>query len=182
MAKWPRGRASPDKSLSSFLDGSCWLKDLDPEGKCQTKRLSFAINGCADVCLLIAPLEVQQDSFTVAEAENKPWPPAKGHVKVAQTGLCLSWNSTALSFYLLTVAERCPLNTVPSFPVESAMKTSRVQQDRWLKKKKMNSHLLLFTERLSGGLFSWPGIWLFSKRIINSFVTVGVTLMLLRVH
>ncbi len=51
------------------------FQHFDPEGKHKTKRLSLAINGRASVCLLIAPLEVQWDSFTVDGADNKPWPP-----------------------------------------------------------------------------------------------------------
>ena len=54
------------------MDPALTYEHFDPEGKRDTKSLSLAINGRASVCLLIAALEVQWDSFTVDGADNKP--------------------------------------------------------------------------------------------------------------
>lgn len=54
------------------MDPVLTFEHFDPEGKHQIKKLPLAINGRANVCLLIAPLEVQWDSFTVDGADNKP--------------------------------------------------------------------------------------------------------------
>lgn len=53
------------------MDAVLTFEHFDPEGKHLTKSLSLAIIGRAGVCLLIAPLEVQWDSFTVDGADNK---------------------------------------------------------------------------------------------------------------
>lgn len=47
------------------MDRVVTFEHSDPEGKRQTKSLSLAINGCASVYLLRAPLEVQWNSFAV---------------------------------------------------------------------------------------------------------------------
>ena len=105
---------------------------FDLQGKHKTKSLSLAINGRASVCLLIAPLEVQWDSFTVDGADNKPWPPARVTLNCSKRPV---WNSTVISlFFPADCGWALPLNTVPSFPAERTMKTSGVQQDCWLKK------------------------------------------------
>lgn len=53
------------------MDAVLTFEHFAPEGKHLTKSLSLAIIGRAGVCLLIAPLEVQWDSFTVDGADNK---------------------------------------------------------------------------------------------------------------
>lgn len=51
--------------LDLEMDCVVTFEHSDPEGKRQTKSLSLAINGCASVYLLRAPLEVQWNSFAV---------------------------------------------------------------------------------------------------------------------
>lgn len=65
-------RRVPCQPLTWRCDCVVTFEHFDPEGKHKTKSLSLAINGCASVCLLIAPLEVRWDSFTVDGADNKP--------------------------------------------------------------------------------------------------------------
>lgn len=69
----------PCSLSASHLEMDCVVtfEHSDPEGKRQTKSLSLAINGCASVYLLRAPLEVWWSSFTVDEADNTP-PPTEG--------------------------------------------------------------------------------------------------------
>lgn len=61
------------------------VEHFDPEGKRQTKSLSLAISGRASVCLLIAPLEVQWDSFTVDGLKTNP-DLRQGSLRIAQNG------------------------------------------------------------------------------------------------
>lgn len=52
------------------MDCCCDIWTFGPRGETKTKSLSRAINGCAPVCLLIAPSEAQWDPFTVDGADN----------------------------------------------------------------------------------------------------------------
>lgn len=156
------------------------VEHFDPEGKHHTKRLSLSINGCASICLLIAALEVQWDSFTVDGPDNKPWPPER--VTLTTQNGCPSCETQLRRLFICWLRLGAAVKYCSIIPCRERDENKRCSTRLLTEKKKVNSHLLLFTERLSRGLFSWPGIWLFSKRIINSFVTVGVTLMLLRAH
>lgn len=68
------------------MDCAVTFEHSDPEGKHKTKSLSLAINGCASVCLLIAPSEAQWDTFTVDGADNRAWPPAGVTLNLLEIG------------------------------------------------------------------------------------------------
>lgn len=154
--------------------GDGWI--FWPTGETPDKGASLSINGCAGIWLLIAALEDQRGSFTVDEPDNKRRPPGRVTSRRSERETRLR----CLFICWLRLGAAVKYRSV--IPCRERDENKRCSTRLLSEKKKVNPHLLLLTERLSRGLFSWPGIWLFSKRIINSFVTVGVTLMLLRAH
>lgn len=170
-------------SLSPGDGLCCDIWTFWPRGETLTKSLSLAINGRATVYLWRAPLEVQWNSFTVDGADYKPWPPVRegwgGHLKTVKM------KHIVLSFFFV-VFFFCRLR--PTIKYSSVIPRRDSDENKPCStrlltgKKRWIATSSSWQKDLVGGLFSWTAIWLFSKRIINSFVTVGVTLMLLRAH
>lgn len=148
------------------MDCVVTFEHFDPEGKCKTKSLSLAINGRASVCLLIAPLEVRWDSFTVDRADNKPRPPAGVIPYRRKRSPPLS--SRGAQPPCLIICREPLLNTLPSFPVETAMKISDVQQDCWLERKRWIPTSSSLQKDLVGGFSHGQG----SDCFLNGLLTL----------
>lgn len=131
--------SSPCRPLTWRWIVAVTFKHFNPEGKHKTKSLSRAINGCATVCLLIASLEAQWDSFTVDGADNKGgWLTSdRGHSESLEVVAQLS---SATSHYFFS----------PSVREGPAVKYSSVIPRRGGDENKRRSTRLL-TEKKRGG-------------------------------